>query len=252
MSNWWPWDNRDSGKQISCYTAGGWVTGRGKSALSTGVALGISASLQGRPQAQQSLTNTGKSFFGGGAVCQHWKRSRTWKERRQIWNRGYSWKKCCSRRWSDLNTVLLIIPQNAMLCDTLKLNKLKIYESHTKHCFLYVLYSLSTLYTIFPFLKFTRVITTCKCLGNVLCHSKAAPHGQVTPIAMSMIIFAKKLLRKHCWWLENTERKGISPNATLLKIMHVNCFHGHWAHAFRSKSNQTLRTNDTFQVGFSN
>lgn len=39
--------------------------GRGKSALSIGVSLGTSASLQGTPQAQQSLINAEKSSSEG-------------------------------------------------------------------------------------------------------------------------------------------------------------------------------------------
>ena len=50
---------------MSCYTAGGRKREEGKSTLSTGVSLGASASLQGRPQAQQSLINAEKASSEG-------------------------------------------------------------------------------------------------------------------------------------------------------------------------------------------
>lgn len=137
-----------------------------------------------------------------------------------------------------------------MLFDTLKLHKLKICEFQSQILFsAQAIYHIYILYTIFPFLKFTRVITTFECLGDVLYHSKTAPLSQVIPIIMSMIIFVKNSWEKSAdGWRTLWEERDL-PKCHLALI---NCFHGYWAHAFRVKSTQTLRTNDAFQVGFSN
>lgn len=203
------------GKQMSCYTAGGRKWEEGKSALSTGVSLGTSASLQGRPQAQQSLINA-KKVSSEGCVSVLKEMQDLEGNMPNFYQRLFLEEERCYRGWCDLSINLIIIPQSDMLFDTLKLHKLKYVNPRLKYYFLHRLYTIYILYTKFPFLKFTRVITTFKCLGDFLYYSKTAPLSQVIPIIMSMIIFVKILEKAVLMAGEHSERKGNSPNATLL------------------------------------
>lgn len=200
---------------MSCYTAGGRKWEEGKSALSTGVSLGTSASLQGRPQAQQSLINAEK-VSSEGCVSVLKEKQDLEGNMPNFYQRLFLEEERCYREWSDPSINLIIISQSDMLFDTLKLHKLKYMNPRLKYYFLHRLYTIYILYTIFPFLKFTRVITTFKCSGDFLYYSKTAPLSQVIPIIMSMIIFVKILEKAVLMAGEHSERKGNSPNATLL------------------------------------